>query len=521
MYQQSVSALISENVGNTLTNYKTWGNIIYNVKDYGAKGDGVTDDTSAIQKAINAAGKYGGKVFFPPGTYKVTSTLYVRYHNITLEGASPNSSVILVVGDYGDTLVFEPRPGQINLLSVGASNLRFYTNDNTTKGAFIVCTMAFQSYFSNLILTEKFGGVLIQGGSNQFWDNIEATTDGLWTSVKAGSYLFKFTKSDSVMLNPLPSEMMINNINLRASSDHKYLDNAVVVEAGDGIFITNGHIGFANNAGMLVKQGGDDYTIGGLSVSNVWFDFCQFGVKFVDVPTAYAFTGYNTFSNCLFVGHTVTGMYCSHHAMMGLSFTGCHFGRSDSHAAHLASGKNISFHGCHFFDTKNNASGLQVQGETSNITVSGCEFYLSDIGTYNMGNGITLANNVDYVTVSGTSFKNTTTSDIADSSTGKNKKAVGIVSDKEMVSVSASGGGDLFLPITYDVFKLTGANNIGSISSQTSTKGRRVTLIGTGAISIFAANNLKINGSFNMTDLDTITLICDGTNWFEVSRSAN
>lgn len=44
-----------------------------NVKDpaYGAKGDGVTDDTAAIQAAINS----GLPVFFPPGQYKITSTL--------------------------------------------------------------------------------------------------------------------------------------------------------------------------------------------------------------------------------------------------------------------------------------------------------------------------------------------------------------------------------------------------------------------------------------------------------------
>lgn len=50
----------------------------YNVKDttYGAKGDGATDDTSAIQAAITAANAGGGGVvFFPPGTYKTTSAL--------------------------------------------------------------------------------------------------------------------------------------------------------------------------------------------------------------------------------------------------------------------------------------------------------------------------------------------------------------------------------------------------------------------------------------------------------------
>jgi Endopolygalacturonase len=45
------------------------------VKDFGAVGDGVTDDTAAIQAAIDAVyGMGGGRLLFPSGTYKVSAS---------------------------------------------------------------------------------------------------------------------------------------------------------------------------------------------------------------------------------------------------------------------------------------------------------------------------------------------------------------------------------------------------------------------------------------------------------------
>lgn len=51
------------------------GSSYVNVKDYGAKGDGSTDDTTAIQSALNASKTKGiPYVCFPSGTYKVSAT---------------------------------------------------------------------------------------------------------------------------------------------------------------------------------------------------------------------------------------------------------------------------------------------------------------------------------------------------------------------------------------------------------------------------------------------------------------
>lgn len=63
---------------------------IRNVKDYGAKGDGMTDDTYAIQLALNQ----GGLVYLPEGYYRISHGLFVNSETTTLRGASARSQII-------------------------------------------------------------------------------------------------------------------------------------------------------------------------------------------------------------------------------------------------------------------------------------------------------------------------------------------------------------------------------------------------------------------------------------------
>jgi Pectate lyase superfamily protein len=73
---------------------------IINVKDYGAKGDGVTDDRAVIQSAINylANTLYGGTIFFPVGNYRVGGTLIV-YGPIIFQGSGQAITLLQGLGD--------------------------------------------------------------------------------------------------------------------------------------------------------------------------------------------------------------------------------------------------------------------------------------------------------------------------------------------------------------------------------------------------------------------------------------
>lgn len=67
------------------------------VSAYGAVGDGLADDTTAIQDAIDAAATFGAAAFFPPGRYLITDTL-VLYSNTTLRGSGRGLTVIDITG---------------------------------------------------------------------------------------------------------------------------------------------------------------------------------------------------------------------------------------------------------------------------------------------------------------------------------------------------------------------------------------------------------------------------------------
>lgn len=67
------------------------GPAIRNVRDYGALGDGVHDDTAAIQAAINALPADGGTVLVPPGTYMVDTTRKINLRSSMLLLMDPDA----------------------------------------------------------------------------------------------------------------------------------------------------------------------------------------------------------------------------------------------------------------------------------------------------------------------------------------------------------------------------------------------------------------------------------------------
>src|SRR3954466_13110106 len=60
------------------------GRLVHNVMDYGARGDGTTNDNVAFGLAVAQAAS-GGTVYFPPGTYRFNDIQVSGVSNLTLD----------------------------------------------------------------------------------------------------------------------------------------------------------------------------------------------------------------------------------------------------------------------------------------------------------------------------------------------------------------------------------------------------------------------------------------------------
>lgn len=89
-----LNAALNDLQGQISTIARNWA--IATDKAYGAKGDGTTDDTAAIQAAVNALGSQGGVVYLPPGNYLLNSNPVNLGAPVTIQGAGHGATSIRI-----------------------------------------------------------------------------------------------------------------------------------------------------------------------------------------------------------------------------------------------------------------------------------------------------------------------------------------------------------------------------------------------------------------------------------------
>jgi hypothetical protein len=90
----------------------------FNVVDYGAVGDGVTDNTTAIQAAMNAAGP--GTLLFPDGVFNISGVLTVPI-GLKIQGTYRLGQNGNAAGNTGGTKIFQTGTGTTVLPTIGTT----------------------------------------------------------------------------------------------------------------------------------------------------------------------------------------------------------------------------------------------------------------------------------------------------------------------------------------------------------------------------------------------------------------
>ncbi|MHC4167202.1 MAG: glycosyl hydrolase family 28-related protein, partial [Planctomycetota bacterium] len=96
-----------------------------NIRDFGAVGDGETDDTEAFKRALSRRSR-GKTIFVPAGRYLITDFLYMRYSGTSLLGESPEESVL-----------FFPTPLHTIKPNMGATTTGQPTSNYSWSGGFV------------------------------------------------------------------------------------------------------------------------------------------------------------------------------------------------------------------------------------------------------------------------------------------------------------------------------------------------------------------------------------------------
>ena len=129
------------------------------VKDFGAVGDGVTDDTAAIQAAINAA----KTIYIPTGTY-IVDHLLVNTQGTIIQGASGLSSVLKLKDGANDYVIeFATSNWQMHNIKVDGNR------SNNTSGGNIYINNCYWNTLSNVDVREASDDAWIFINSN---DNV-------------------------------------------------------------------------------------------------------------------------------------------------------------------------------------------------------------------------------------------------------------------------------------------------------------------------------------------------------------
>ena len=240
---------IPAGTGNVPTNVQTKLRESVSVKDFGAVGDGTTDDTAAIQLALNAVST-GGEVIFPAGTY-IASVLSLTY-SCSLRGAGMSSTSIKLKGS---------ATANTSLLTTN------YMDNITITGIYFNGNGANQTYTAD----NGQNGILVRNSTNVVITECRFKEWG-----KDAIELY----SDSVAADPVNNVIISNNLFESPRRAGVTVISGKRITIANNIFSgTNSYGAVVTNCGVTWEPDASSDTLADLTVSGNKFDTMLAGCR--------------------------------------------------------------------------------------------------------------------------------------------------------------------------------------------------------------------------------------------------
>ncbi len=172
-YFDSTDTTTADNGGSVIVasdggRWKLASTTAWSVKQFGAKGDGSTDDTSTIQAAINAMAS-GKKLIFPQSTYRITSAITTPTGAIVyLEGFGAGATIIRQDGAAANGIVFnisQSQGGGVRGMTIKANSA---TGTGST-GTGLIINQANDNFVVERVDISNFGSSLTIAGCFNIW----------------------------------------------------------------------------------------------------------------------------------------------------------------------------------------------------------------------------------------------------------------------------------------------------------------------------------------------------------------
>ena len=163
-----------------------------NVMDYGAIGDGVTDDTAAFNAARAALPAAGGIVYAPAGNYLISSALTAYAAKQGFQGAGQNATKLTYSASSGYCLTFGDASSASYIYGMSARDFQILLTNNGGNGLTHPCSGDFllsNVYIEGVVSTNTSVGVYNNGGTagTIFTDYEHVRCGHIKTGLKVGS----------------------------------------------------------------------------------------------------------------------------------------------------------------------------------------------------------------------------------------------------------------------------------------------------------------------------------------------